>query len=153
MHANIRTTFSHGDHRRHSTVAFDLHSISSASGIDGWRRIRHGICPDFLVFARVLSPDRFSLFIVVGAVGYSLWLCDLGLAKILLFVQNCANAHMDGQIDQRAAGRTYRCRPVLYPARRRRSFCLRGNHVHFCGPASRCSTQRILGCSFFSTSG
>src|SRR5580700_4434012 len=57
-----------------------------------------------LVFARVLSPDRFSLFIVVGAVGYSLWLCDLGLAKIL-FVQ-LRNAHMDGRIDQRAAGQT-----------------------------------------------
>jgi len=55
-----------------------------------------------LVFARVLSPDRFSLFIVVGAVGYSLWLCDLGLAKIL-FVQ-LRNAHMDARTDQRAAG-------------------------------------------------
>ena len=34
------------------------------------------------VFARVLTPDRFSLFIVVGAIGYTLWLSDLGLAKI-----------------------------------------------------------------------
>jgi O-antigen/teichoic acid export membrane protein len=55
-----------------------------------------------LVFARVLSPDRFSLFIVVGAVGYSLWLCDLGLAKIL-FVQ-LRNAHLGGRTDERAAG-------------------------------------------------
>src|ERR1700729_3041442 len=55
-----------------------------------------------LVFARVLSPDRFSLFILVGAVGYSLWLCDLGLAKIL-FVQLRA-AHLSGKIDRQAAG-------------------------------------------------
>jgi len=54
-----------------------------------------------LVFARVLSPDRFSLFIVVGAVGYSLWLCDLGLAKIL-FVQ-LRKAHLAGKTDARAA--------------------------------------------------
>jgi|SRR5579862_1053728 len=54
-----------------------------------------------LVFARVLSPDRFSLFILVGAIGYSLWLCDLGLAKIL-FVQ-LRNAHIAGKTDERAA--------------------------------------------------
>ena len=35
------------------------------------------------VFARVLSPDRFSLFILVAAVGVSMWLFDLGLSKIL----------------------------------------------------------------------
>src|ERR1700685_2961048 len=55
-----------------------------------------------LVFARVLAPDRFSLFILVGAIGYSLWLCDLGLAKIL-FVQLRA-AHLAGKTDARAAG-------------------------------------------------
>src|ERR1700722_18909990 len=55
-----------------------------------------------LVFARVLTPDRFSLFILVGAVGYSLWLCDLGLAKIL-FVQLRA-AHLAGKTDRQAAG-------------------------------------------------
>jgi O-antigen/teichoic acid export membrane protein len=54
-----------------------------------------------LVFARVLSPDRFSLFILVGAIGYSLWLCDLGLAKIL-FVQ-LRTAHIAGKKDERAA--------------------------------------------------
>src|SRR5579862_8525045 len=54
-----------------------------------------------LVFARVLSPDRFSLFILVGAIGYSLWLCDLGLAKIL-FVQ-LRNAHIAGKTDESAA--------------------------------------------------
>jgi O-antigen/teichoic acid export membrane protein len=54
-----------------------------------------------LVFARVLTPERFSLFIVVGAIGYSLWLCDLGLAKIL-FVRLRA-AHLAGKTDDRAA--------------------------------------------------
>src|SRR5579862_6064470 len=54
-----------------------------------------------LVFARVLTPDRFSLFILVGAIGYSLWLCDLGLAKIL-FVQ-LRTAHLAGKSDARAA--------------------------------------------------
>ena len=53
------------------------------------------------VFARVLSPDRFSLFILVGAIGYSLWLCDLGLAKIL-FVKLRA-AHLSGRADEHAA--------------------------------------------------
>jgi hypothetical protein len=55
-----------------------------------------------LVFARVLAPDRFSLFILVGAIGYSLWLCDLGLAKIL-FVQ-LRTARLNGKTDARAAG-------------------------------------------------
>ena len=35
------------------------------------------------VFARVLDPERFSVFILVGATGVSMWLFDLGLPKIL----------------------------------------------------------------------
>src|SRR4029079_11532816 len=35
------------------------------------------------VFARVLDPERFSLFILVGALGTSMWLFDLGLSKIV----------------------------------------------------------------------
>jgi O-antigen/teichoic acid export membrane protein len=35
------------------------------------------------VFARVLDPERFSLFILVGASGLAMWLFDLGLTKIL----------------------------------------------------------------------
>jgi hypothetical protein len=35
------------------------------------------------VFARVLDPELFSLFILVGALGISMWLFDLGLSKIL----------------------------------------------------------------------
>ena len=35
------------------------------------------------VFAHVLTPQRFSIFILVAAIGYSLWLCDFGIVKIL----------------------------------------------------------------------
>jgi O-antigen/teichoic acid export membrane protein len=35
------------------------------------------------VFAHVLSPQRFSIFILVGAIGYSLWLIDFGIVKIV----------------------------------------------------------------------
>jgi len=35
------------------------------------------------VFAHVLSPERFSIFILVAALGYSLWLIDFGIVKIL----------------------------------------------------------------------
>ena len=42
------------------------------------------------VFAHVLSPERFSIFILVAALGYSLWLIDFGIVKIL-FVKLRAN--------------------------------------------------------------
>ena len=42
------------------------------------------------VFAHILSPQRFSIFILVAAIGYSLWLCDFGIVKIL-FVRLRAN--------------------------------------------------------------
>ena len=35
------------------------------------------------VFARVLSPERFSLFIFIAAVSYSLYLADGGIIKVL----------------------------------------------------------------------
>lgn len=38
------------------------------------------------VFARMLDPQRFSLFILVGAIGVAMWLFELGFSKIL-FVQ------------------------------------------------------------------
>lgn len=41
------------------------------------------------VFAHVLSPHRFSVFILVATVGYSLWLIDFGIVK-LLFVRQRA---------------------------------------------------------------
>jgi O-antigen/teichoic acid export membrane protein len=39
------------------------------------------------VFARVLTPEHFSIFILIGTVGVSLWLFDLGAAKILFVRQ------------------------------------------------------------------
>jgi O-antigen/teichoic acid export membrane protein len=53
------------------------------------------------VFARVLSPERFSIFIVVGAIGYTLWLAELGLPNIL-FV-NLRGHHLAGRRDAQAA--------------------------------------------------
>jgi len=53
------------------------------------------------VFARVLDPHLFSIFILTAAVGYSLWIADLGLAKIA-FV-NLRAPHLDGRRDERAA--------------------------------------------------
>lgn len=35
------------------------------------------------VFARIVSPERFSIFILVGTLGVTLWLFDFGIAKIL----------------------------------------------------------------------
>ena len=78
------------------SIPFLLLRVSTAAGAFAMGLVQT------LVFARVLTPDRFSLFILVGAIGYSLWLCDLGLAKIL-FVQLRA-AHLAGKTDDRAAG-------------------------------------------------
>ncbi|MEX2128810.1 MAG: hypothetical protein WD871_11300 [Xanthobacteraceae bacterium] len=49
------------------------------------------------VFARVMNAEQFSIFILVGTVGYSLWLCDLGAVKFL-FVRLRA-AHLSGDRD------------------------------------------------------
>jgi len=53
------------------------------------------------VFARILSPERFSVFIVVGAIGYTLWLAELGLPNIL-FV-HLRGLHLTGRRDAQAA--------------------------------------------------
>jgi len=53
------------------------------------------------VFARVLDPERFAVFIVTAAVAYSLWIADLGLAKIA-FV-NLRVPHLAATRDGRAA--------------------------------------------------
>ncbi len=39
------------------------------------------------VFARVLTPELFSIYILIGTLGVSLWLFDLGAAKILFVRQ------------------------------------------------------------------
>src|SRR6202161_3576026 len=84
-----------GPEARLNLLPFLLLRVSTAAGAFAMGLVQT------LVFARVLAPDRFSLFILVGAIGYSLWLCDLGLAKIL-FVQLRA-AHLAGKTDARAA--------------------------------------------------
>src|ERR1700722_16263472 len=53
------------------------------------------------VFARILDPERFSIFIITAAVGYSLWITDLGLAKIA-FV-NLRTPHLARARDDNAA--------------------------------------------------
>jgi O-antigen/teichoic acid export membrane protein len=35
------------------------------------------------VFARTMTPEQFSIFILVGAFGYALWLADFGIVKYL----------------------------------------------------------------------
>jgi O-antigen/teichoic acid export membrane protein len=49
------------------------------------------------VFARVLAPKDFSIYILIGTFGMSLWLFDLGAAKIL-FVRQRAR-HLAGRGD------------------------------------------------------
>jgi O-antigen/teichoic acid export membrane protein len=49
------------------------------------------------VFARVLDPDDFSLYILIGTLGISLWMFDLGASKIL-FVRQRAR-HLAGETD------------------------------------------------------
>ena len=50
------------------------------------------------VFARVLDPRDFSIFILIGTFGLSLWLFDLGAAKILYVRQR--QRHLAGSADQ-----------------------------------------------------
>jgi len=55
------------------------------------------------VFARVLAPERFSLFIFIAALGYSLYLADAGVVKVLFvnlrrrFLQNKSLGAIAGQ--------------------------------------------------------
>jgi O-antigen/teichoic acid export membrane protein len=77
------------------SIPYLLLRVSTAGGA-----LAMGFVQTF-VFARILSPERFSIFIVVGAIGYTLWVTDLGLAKIL-FVKLRAG-HLTGRPDQQAA--------------------------------------------------
>src|SRR5215813_2254132 len=56
------------------------------------------------VFARVLSPQDFSIYILIGTFGVSLWLFDLGAAKIL-FVRQRAH-HLAGRADTTVAAQS-----------------------------------------------
>ncbi len=61
-----------------------------------------GILQTF-VFARVLTPERFSLFIFFAALGYTLYLTDAGMVKVLFvnlrgrFLQSKPFAEISGQ--------------------------------------------------------
>jgi O-antigen/teichoic acid export membrane protein len=52
------------------------------------------------VFARVLSAEEFSIYILIGTFGVSLWLFDLGAAKILFVRQRARHLaqHADSTI-------------------------------------------------------
>jgi O-antigen/teichoic acid export membrane protein len=54
-----------------------------------------------LVFARILMPEQFSAFIVVAAVGHSLWVTELGLPNILFI--NLRGPFLAGARDEKAA--------------------------------------------------
>ena len=54
-----------------------------------------------LVFARILTPEQFSAFIVVAAIGHSLWLTELGLPNILFI--NLRGPFLAGTGDAKAA--------------------------------------------------
>ena len=71
--------------------------VSTAAGTLG-----AGLLQTF-VFARVLTPERFSLFIFFAALGYSLYLADVGIVKVLFvnlrgrFLQNKPLGAIAGQ--------------------------------------------------------
>ena len=56
------------------------------------------------VFARVLTPDVFSIYILIGTFGVSLWLFDLGAAKILFVRQRARHLaqRVDGSIAEQS---------------------------------------------------
>lgn len=56
------------------------------------------------VFARVLDPERFSLFILIGTLGVSLWLVDLGLTRILFVRQR--DVFLSGRKSRSVAGQS-----------------------------------------------
>ncbi len=56
------------------------------------------------VFARVLSPERFSIFILIGTLGITLWLVDFGLTRILFVRQR--EAFLAGRKDPVIAGQS-----------------------------------------------
>ncbi len=56
------------------------------------------------VFARILSPERFSVFILIGTLGITLWLVDFGLTRILFVRQR--EAFLAGRADPVIAGQS-----------------------------------------------
>jgi O-antigen/teichoic acid export membrane protein len=70
---------------------FVLRASTAAAAIAG------GLVQTF-VFARVLNPQDFSIFILIGTFGLSLWLFDLGAAKILYVRQR--ERHLTASTDE-----------------------------------------------------
>jgi O-antigen/teichoic acid export membrane protein len=100
MHANIEslpddTAPIKKAHERLISIPYMLLRASTAGGA-----VVTGFVQTF-VFARVLAPERFSIFIVVGAIGYTLWLADLGLANILFL--NLRGPYLAGGKNEEAA--------------------------------------------------
>jgi O-antigen/teichoic acid export membrane protein len=56
------------------------------------------------VFARVLSPEDFSVYILIGTFGVSLWLFELGAAKILFVRQRAC--HLAQRVDGTVAAQS-----------------------------------------------
>lgn len=56
------------------------------------------------VFARVLSPERFSVFILIGTLGITLWLVDFGLTRIVFVRQR--ESFLAGRSDPVIAGQS-----------------------------------------------
>ena len=56
------------------------------------------------VFARVLTPEDFSIYILIGTFGISLWLFDLGAAKVLFVRQR--ECHLEKRIDSSVAAQS-----------------------------------------------
>lgn len=77
------------------SVRYSLLRFATAAGA-----VATGLIQTF-VFARVLTPERFSVFIVVAAAGYTLWLADLGLGNIA-FV-NLRGPYLAGSRNEQAA--------------------------------------------------
>lgn len=99
MHASVGTLAENariaGSRDRLISIPFLLLRAATAGGA-----FATGFVQTF-VFARILSPERFSVFIIVGAIGYTLWLTELGLPNIL-FV-NLRGPHLAGRRDTLAA--------------------------------------------------
>lgn len=99
MHAPVGTITDNGriaeaPRQRLISIPFLLLRALTASGA-----LATGFVQTF-VFARILSPERFSIFIVVGAIGYTLWLAELGLPNIL-FVK-LRGLYLTGRCDAQA---------------------------------------------------
>ena len=78
------------------------------------------------VFARVLSPERFSVFILIGTLGITLWLVDFGLTRILFVRQR--EAFLAGRKDPVIAGQSMAVMIGYAVRRAARDDCLRRLH-------------------------